>query len=388
MSLLLNAKSRPPVGPNPALAVGIWTLIGLCDASHSYFAYGLRNDPITWSQAVALGLSLWYAWGMLSWPVFRLSQWAPLDRGNLVWRVPVHLAAAVGFALVKMAMDYPIIKCFYCPRPWELTFEKFYGMAFASQFVKYVLIYGAMAGVAHALIYRRQFQQRALTAARLEASLADARLQLLKAQLHPHFLFNTLNTIAALIPRDADTAERMLARLGDLLRLALDHFGAREASLRDELDFTTAFVEIEQARFGPRLRVNWQVDDDLTAARVPYLILQPLVENALRHGIAARGGRGAVTIRALRAAGGGLRLEVEDDGPGLPAGGNGSGRHGIGLENLRSRLRQLYGPRQAFRLECGARGGLRAVIDLPLRLAPPAPRADEQDQEPCPAAGG
>jgi two-component system, LytTR family, sensor kinase len=362
----ISLRSQP--GPNPLLAVGVWTLIGLCYASHSYFAYALRDDPITWAQALAMGLSLWYAWGVLSWPVFCLCQAVPFGQGGWAWRVPVHLAAGSGFAVVKMAMDYPIIKCFYCPRPWELTFEKFMGMAFVSQFLTYLVIYGALVAVCHALMFRRKFQQRALTAARLEVRLADAKLQLLKAQLHPHFLFNTLNAIAALIHKDSDLAERMLARLGDLLRLALDHFGAREASLRDELEFTAAYLEIEQARFGPRLRVTWDVAEELNDARVPYLLLQPLVENALKHGIAPKAGRGEVAIRARRA-GLGLRLEVEDDGPGLPPHGeSGHGRRGIGLENTRSRLRQL--------------------IDLPLRLARPTPLSDESGLTTCPVTEG
>jgi two-component system, LytTR family, sensor kinase len=365
MSERISPPAQPQPGPHPGLALGVWTLLGLCEASHSYFAYDFKGDPIRWSQALAMGLSLWYAWGVLSWPVFRLCQAAPLGHGRWGWRVPVHLLASVGFALVKLAMDYPIIKLFYCPMPHLLTFEKFYGMALASHFFSYVLIYFALVAVSHAIMYRRQFQLRAMTAARLESRLADARLQLLKAQLHPHFLFNTLHVIAALIHKDAATAERMLARLGDLLRLTLDHFGAREVTLRDELDFTAAYLEIEQVRYGPHLDVAWQVEPELLDARVPYLILQPLVENALRHGVGAKGGHGRVEIRAQRTAEG-LRLEVEDDGPGLPSGAAGR-RPGIGLANTCSRLRQLYGPDQTFALTNGDTGGVRAVIDLPLR---------------------
>jgi len=281
-------------------------------------------------------------------------------------------------------MDYPVIELFYCPEPGWMPFTKFYGMAFSSHFHPYVLIYWALVGVCQAIDFYRKYRERALRASQLEARLAQAQLQLLKMQLHPHFLFNTLNAISALIHQDAEVADRMLARLGDLLRLTLQKEGVQEVSLREELEFLDAYLEIEQVRFGPRLTVARQIDPDVLEARVPYLILQPLVENAIRHGILCNGLRGRIEDRARRREDA-LRLEVSDNGPGLREG-NGPLREGIGLANTRARLRQLYGDAHGFALGRAALGGLLVAIDLPFRPNGQGPERGPARGEPGGAA--
>jgi len=161
----------------------------------------------------------------------------------------------------------------------------------------------------------------------------------------------------------------MVVRLGDLLRLSLDRFGATEITLEEELDFLNKYLEIEQERYGTQLRVREQVEPGLLRARVPPLTLQPLVENALKHGLARGKAVGRITVRARRERGG-LRLEVEDDGPGLTP----NHRRGIGLSNLQARLRQLYPGESRFELRAGASGGTLALLELPLRTEPPGPQ--------------
>jgi LytS/YehU family sensor histidine kinase len=180
-------------------------------------------------------------------------------------------------------------------------------------------------------------------------------------QLHPHFLFNTLNAIAALMHKDVRLADRMIARLGDLLRAALEDPGTQEVTLRRELAFLTPYLEIEQTRLGPRLDLHTDIPADLLDARLPYMLLQPLVENAIRHGIAPRPGPGRLEVQARRA-GGRLVLEVRDDGVGLPAAGV---TEGIGLSNTRARLRGLYGESGKLALRGGPRGGLTVTITMP-----------------------
>ncbi|MFP2934867.1 sensor histidine kinase, partial [Pyxidicoccus sp. 3LG] len=203
----------------------------------------------------------------------------------------------------------------------------------------------------------------------LQAWLAEARLQGLAAQLRPHFLFNALNAVASLVHTNPDGAERMLARLGDLLRHSLESGERQEVTLREEQEALAPYLDIEQTRFGPRLKVEWSLAPDVLEARVPHLALQPLVENAIRHGLAPRAEPGRVRISAERD-GGALRVRVQDDGMGLPGGSAPVRGGGVGLSNLRARLATLYGPRAVLELKPGTPRGAVAELRLPLREAP------------------
>jgi LytS/YehU family sensor histidine kinase len=260
----------------------------------------------------------------------------------------------------------------YLPKPRLRTPFEFFQVLFMARFLIYLFICWTVLGAAHALAYYRRYRRRELYASRLEAQLARAQLQVLKMQLHPHFLFNTLNAISALVHKDADLAERTIARLGDLLRLTLENAGAQEVSLQEELDFVTLYLEIEQARLGPRLGVHFAVEPEARGACVPNLILQPLVENAVRHGIAPYPRAGRVELVARREADR-LRVEVRDDGPGLAGG----AREGLGLSNTRARLWQLYGPAHSFEMTNGPGRGVTVALTLPFRESP----ADDGD--PC-----
>ncbi|MGE5744284.1 MAG: sensor histidine kinase, partial [Gemmatimonadota bacterium] len=191
-------------------------------------------------------------------------------------------------------------------------------------------------------------------------------LQALAMQLRPHFLFNTLNAIAELIHEDPDAAERMVGRLADLLRRTLETDGSAEVPLATELELVDRYLDIQAVRFQDRLRVRWEVAGDVRAAWVPAMILLPLVENAVRHGVSARPGPGEVGIRARREADT-LRLEVWDDGPGLDPSAQRAPRRGIGLANTQARLAQLYGATHRFELVDGAPTGLVVRVSLPFR---------------------
>lgn len=205
-------------------------------------------------------------------------------------------------------------------------------------------------------------RERELAATRLAEQLAQANLQMLKMQLHPHFLFNTLNAISSLMHADADAADRMISRLSDLLRMALEKDDRPRARLKSELDFLRRYLDLEQIRFRDRLEVTIDVAPECASALVPRLILQPLVENAIRHGIAMRSAAGRLSIRAERR-GDRMILDVADDGPGLPAGRE--PHLGVGLANTLARLEQLYGDDATLELVNAEEGGLIVHLELP-----------------------
>jgi len=232
-----------------------------------------------------------------------------------------------------------------------------FGAFLSVPFVYFLILLGA-AAMKHA----QARQQEEIEAGRLARQLSEARLALLQRQLHPHFLFNALQAISTLMHRDPATADKLLVRLSSLLRAMLDEASSQTLSLRTELDLTRKYVEIEQVRFGDRLRVDWTVDDSLLDIQVPSLIVLPLVDNAIRHGLSAKVGSGRLKIGAV-AEGSSLRLTVEDDGPGatVPL------RHGLGISNTRERLTTIYGEDATLSIETSPQGGFCATIRIPLR---------------------
>jgi LytS/YehU family sensor histidine kinase len=231
----------------------------------------------------------------------------------------------------------------------------------ASWFTLDSIVYCTLLAVYHALVYYRVSQDRALRASQLEARLAQSQLQVLRMQLQPHFLFNTLHTISALMHRDVKRADSMIAALSDLLRMSLRSVGVQEVELREELDFLQRYLEIMSLRFGDRLTVTLDIDPQMLDARVPTLVLQPLVENAFRHGFGdgMRAGQVRVTVRPD---GEMLRCEVVDNGRGLPQNG---AREGVGTSNTRARLRHLYGERFSLELTANPGGGARVSLAIP-----------------------
>jgi two-component system LytT family sensor kinase len=369
----------------------VLTVISLIQAAQYYFFFDPNDGPVPWTHALGLGFGLWYPWGLFGLFAFRLSQRFPLGKHNWpaqlalhTWlpvcphersqskhqwlkRLALHTAFCLVCAVVKIFIDYPIIRGLYCPRPEELTWPVFLRMTFAGAFLRSCLYYWTIVAVSHAVDYYGKYRDGQLRAAQLESGLTRARLQLLKTQLQPHFLFNTLNAISALIHVDVEAADRTLARLGDLLRLALEDFAVQEAPLARELEIARSYLEIEQARLGPRLSVEWDIAPDCCDAIVPTFLLQPLIENAIHHGIAPRIGPGCLILRTRRL-GSELHLEVRDDGLGFRSSEVGGG---VGLANTRARLLHLYGTAQRLEVTNHPQGGCVAKIVLPFReLAP------------------
>jgi two-component system, LytTR family, sensor kinase len=349
------------------LLFALWTLLGVIDASQYYVIANFfgRGKPVTWDIALASGLADWYGWAVLSFGIAWVARRFPF--GVPGWRLSLvaHLVFGATCVVVKTANDLMLAWAIHGPDVIKDGIGRSFLFYLTVKSVSGAVIYLAIVGFCHGIEYYNKFRERELRASQLEASLVRAQLQVLKMQLHPHFLFNTLHAVSALMHKDVAVADRMLARLGELLRVTLEHVGTHEATLRKELDFLRPYLEIEQARLGQRLRVSVEVDPEVMDALLPYLVLQPLVENAIRYGVAARNETGRVVVRAERV-GTTLKVQVLDDGPGLPPGG---GREGIGLSNTRARLRGLYGEAQTMTLHNRPTGGLEVTLTLPYREA-------------------
>jgi hypothetical protein len=363
------------------LVFAVWTALALVDIGQGYFHWCLiMGKSLDWWRVVGIGCIDWYVWAALTPAVVWLARRFSFRDGRWPLRLLLHLAASVCFALLVMALCTPVVAALSNPLIMTCTGWELLERIFITKLHLYVLIYWIILSVSHALTYYHQYRLRQLVAAHLEAKLAQAQLQVLKMQLDPHFLFNTLNAISALMHQDVELADRMIARLGDLLRLTLENAGAQEVALGQELEFIEPYLEIQKARLGSRLAVRFDIDPQTRSARVPNLVLQPLVENAIRHGVAPRPAGGRVEVRSRRQDGM-LCLEVRDDGPGLPGVERGGYKEGVGLANTRARLRHLYGPRHRLEMRNGAvpaslpgpgrgegkHGGLVVSLTIPFR---------------------
>jgi two-component sensor histidine kinase len=248
------------------------------------------------------------------------------------------------------------------PGPWT----RFFHLA-GARAQSTIPIYWAIVFVTWVFGYYQQLSERERRTLELESRLMQANLQTLKAQLQPHFLFNALNAIASLVRRKPDAAEDMIGSLSDFLRMTLDSAQQHEVPLRREIEFLDLYLEIQQTRFGERLRILKEIAPTALDVAVPALILQPLVENSIRHGIEPRETGGTILIRALRHENS-LRLEVRDDGEGLKGGQLIAFREGVGLSNTKSRLQELYGEAHRFQITPNAEGGLTVAVELPWRV--------------------
>jgi signal transduction histidine kinase len=349
---------------------GCFTLVGLMFAGQWYVGYTANGYPITWLQVGTWALTEWWLWALLSPFILWCARRFYIERQNRGRTIPIHLALGLGFSFVHIVLHAAAEQ--WTTWAWgpdeQMSFTSSLYHLSTKKFHINLLTYFVIVGVSHAVEYYRRYQERTTLAAQLEAQLSRAQLHALKMQLHPHFLFNTLNTISALIHRDPRAADRMVARLGDLLRLTLDNHGIEEVPLKEELEFLEKYLEIEQTRFHDRLSVRMEIDPESLDARLPNLLLQPLVENAIRHGISARPGAGHIEIHARREQGA-LQLAVRDDGMGLPADWQTTGQIGVGLANTRARLAQLYGAGHSFTLANMPGGGLEVAIAIPFRTA-------------------
>jgi len=343
-----------------------WTCIALFFASQTYLSYKYSGGEAHWRIVLEINLCQWYVWGLLAPGIIWLARRFPLERGRLASSLGIHLAAGVGVALVKWQLDNLL-------RHYVLGFERSTSLILV--FHQSLVTYWLLVGATQAYLYYQRYRQGELRAAQLGTQLAQAQLQALRMQLHPHFLFNTLNAISTLVHNDPEAADRMIARLSELLRLTLENVGVQEVPLAQELEFLERYLEIERTRFADRLIVRTEIAAEALDALTPYLILQPLVENAIRHGIATRSLAGCIVVSARRD-GRMLVLEVRDDGPGMACG-EGASKDGVGISSTRARLEKLYGSAQRFELRNAERGGVVATLAFPFRVSASSPSSEE-----------
>ena len=359
-----------------------WTLVGLI-----YFAQNVTRrfyweDPNPWQD-----LRYWSANIYISALLTPLIVWAgrrwPLERQRIGRLLALHFLLSIGWALSRLSLEAAFHLGWneFWPIQPPVTFKSEVTLLFIFGFHTAVVAYWVVLSIQTAIRNESLFQERAqavlrsnLRASQLETQVAQARLGALKAQLQPHFLFNTLNAIVVLVRQQkGQQAEETLARFSDLLRAVLADMDAQEVTLQRELEYLRLYLSIEQLRFSDRLRVDIDVDPELLDAAVPHMALQPIVENAIRHGIGARASPGAIRIHGRRIrdeSGDHLQVSVRDDGPGFGAkcasSGPGSGL-GLGLANTRARLKQLYGEGAELRAESPEGGGALVTLVLPFR---------------------
>ncbi|HEU4570508.1 MAG TPA: histidine kinase [Gemmatimonadales bacterium] len=355
----MTPASRAPVRPWLLVAAG-WLVMGLVAAAQTTLFSRLESGrALDLPTALLVTVPGWLVYALatpaVAWRVRR----EPFAAGRRTRAALWHLGLALLVALVHATVVATCNLLGFPQARAERTLAAWVGLILANRIILELVVYAAIAGVVLAWDALRQLRAREVAAAALEAQLARAQLQALQGQLQPHFLFNTLNAIGVLVREDAAAAGRMISLLANLLRRTLDAAQQQEVPLREELEFLERYLEIERTRFPDRLRTAIEVPGALLGVRVPSFVLQPLVENAVRHGIAPRPEGGRVVVRARRE-GALVALEVWNDGAPLAAG----RRDGIGLTATRERLARLYGEAGTLTLSA-ADGGVLARVTLP-----------------------
>jgi two-component system LytT family sensor kinase len=339
---------------------GVWTLVGLFFSSQVYVYFARTEKPVSVAWAIAWQMPAVYLFALSTPLVLWFARRYRIERANWRRRILIHLLAGTVISAVWAACHI-VLDVYFRGHSNNFEVANMPRLMFANLLDKELLVYWIIVLSSHAVDYYQRYREGELRA-------SQAQLQALKMQLQPHFLFNALHSISALVHKDPEAADRMIARLGDFLRLTLDTAAAQEVTLRQELEFLNCYLEIERIRFQDRLTTRLDVDPKALDCRVPNLLLQPVVENAIRHGVAPRSTPGRVEIRAERR-GPVLRLQVRDNGAGLPTGDGASRvpKGGVGLSNTRARLAQLYGAAYRFELENDPSGGAIVTIEIPSR---------------------
>lgn len=369
-----SSRGEPSWHRDALLLIAVWSVPALLSCVETYLFNALENHPASWSRIIAMVLPGWYLWAALTPVIFSLSRRYPLARGRLPRSVSMHLLVCFA-CTVLYGLVYTLASRATAAVPSRWSFDAHWLRITLSWMPISFLLYWAIVCVAHWIAGTQRERRRESERSAMAAQLAQAELDALRMQLHPHFLFNTLNTIAVLIrERDTAVAVRLVTQLGDVLRQVIRGSRSHETSLQQEVTFLGTYLDIEQVRFAGALAVRWAIPNNLLQATVPVLILQPLVENALRHGIAHREEGGSLEIGARRD-GDTLVLWVTDNGPGpgvddVDLGLAASGGDGVGLANTRKRLAQLHPGASSFHLFRVADGGdggggARAEVRMP-----------------------
>jgi len=344
----------------------VWSIPGVAALSFYYLNQTVSAQPLNWSYALISTFPNWYIWAFLTPVIIKISRTWPIEQDN--WKrvlFTIHIPALLVSMLVHSAVNLLLFRTTGLHN--EVTFG-LYQVHFFTRIHANIFTYAAIVGLYSAWEYYRRYVGREAQTAALQVQLAQANLRALKMQIHPHFLFNTLHSIAALVRKGENKpAVNMLGQLGEFLRIALENKGQQEIPLEQELDFLRRYLAIEQTRFGDRLRVEITMDDDARGAYVPNLILQPIVENAIHHGISPSMDEGRIRIEA-RLVDRTISMTVADNGPGLrnPE----RLKKGVGVGNTQERLENLYGQDQDFSLRNGELGGLEVNIRVPFATEP------------------
>ena len=352
------------------VSYGFWIFLAFM-AGFSMYRFNLlfwKPSASLWDE-VRLPLINYLIFATFTPMLLQISLRYPIERSNWRWRSLLYCAGAfifaAGHALVRMLV-YPVVdqmtkQAF--PLGWSL-----FGRLFLYNFLDdCIAVYLPVVAIAHVMWYYHEFRERDLRTSQLETRLAQAQLKALKSQLQPHFLFNTLHSISTLMLTNVQAADTMLVRLSDLLRMSLEYNTVEETTLNREMQFVNGYLEIEKMRFGDRLQVRCDVHPDALDARVPHLLLQPLVENAIRHGASRRAEGGEVWITAMRQDDD-LHVEVGDNGPGFSLNPEWNAKHGLGLNATRERLRVFYGNRQRLDIHSAPDRGTTVVIQIPFSI--------------------
>jgi len=337
---------------------GLATIIAVLYSIERYFYSRLVGDPVSLTQLVPAELLFTYTWALLTPVVMYAAKRYPVWGHQPTKNWMVQLGAMLAFVIAHNAIFTVALAAIDSTVSFA-ALPKLFGQSLLAWTVLDALVFCVIIVIHHAVVYYRVSKDRAIRASQLEARLAQTQLQMLRMQLQPHFLFNTLHSISALMHKDVRRADSMVASLSDLLRMSLQNIGAQEVPLQSELDFLQRYVEIMSLRFGERLRVSIDVDPETRDARVPNLFLQPLVENSFRHGFGDLG-QGAISI-SVRRDGDMLVCDIVDDGRGLRAG----HKEGVGLASTRQRLAHLYGDEHIFSLRGAPGEGVHVTMAIP-----------------------
>jgi signal transduction histidine kinase len=340
----------------------VWTLVGLFFSSQIYFYYLGTPKQMSLPRSLAWQMSAVVIFALSTPLVLLLARRYRIDRQTWRRALPLHLLAGT-LICAAWAAFHIVLDVYFNGDLAKFWWSNLPRIVFLN-LDRELLVYWIIVVLSHAVDYYQRYREGELRA-------SQAQLQALKMQLHPHFLFNALHSISALVHSDPDAADKMIARLGDFLRLTLDSAAAQEVTLKQELEFLNCYLDIERTRFRDRLTTQIEADPKVLDCVVPNLILQPIVENAIRHGVSQRAAHGHVEVRASRV-GDALRLEVRDNGRGLPEGAeaNRAKQGGVGLANTRARLQQLYGSAYRFELQNAPEGGAVVTLELPLHGSP------------------
>jgi two-component system, LytTR family, sensor kinase len=340
---------------------GIWTIVALFFSTQMYLMYYAENQPIRYAQNFLVQASACYLWALATPLILWLVRRYCIDRTNWLRRAALHLAISVTLVITLIALHF-VVYMLVMGRganiaPIRLASYVYYNLD------RWVLVYWFILLLSHAFNYYHSYRKNALKASQLHTQLVQSQLEALKMQVHPHFLFNTLHSISALLSRDTEAARRMITRLGDFLRLTLENSGSMEVTLQQEIEFLNGYLEIERIRFQDRLTTEIKVDPDVLDVHVPNLILQPIVENAMRHAVGnSAAGRVEITAAPQN---GVVRIQVKDNGPGIQDQRTAGHGRGLGLTNTRARLAGLYGDAASFELTNDPAGGLVVTLEIP-----------------------